>query len=172
LAGDETITGTLPIPEGTVILRRVDFPDGAQGDGWIASYGESHYLVRKNCVIFLDSQTWDEKERRLLPDFRSRLLAGNVEPQLCFPLTAGASFGKDSPPGWIPSRVVGRGRAQGAAQISVSKNGFDIVVFLDSGDKTHLWFEKGVGITGEWDWHNGTYFEYRVRLLQFHAVRP
>lgn len=168
----ETITGTLVIPEGTAVLRRIDFPDREEGDGWIGGYGESHYLVRNSCVIFLDSQTWDEKERRLLPEFRTKVLAGKIEPQLCFPLTVGASFGKDSPPGWIPTRVVGRGRGHGYAPASVSKSAFDILVFLDYGDKTHLWFEKGVGITGEWDWHNGTYFEYRVRLLQFRPAKP
>jgi hypothetical protein len=40
-------------------------------------------------------------------------------------------------------------------------------VHLVYADETHLWFKQGVGITGMWDWHDGTYNEYRVRLIRF-----
>jgi hypothetical protein len=49
----------------------------------------------------------------------------------------------------------------------VSDKTFDVTMHIGSGDETHLWFEKGVGITGMWHWHHGTYDEYRVRLVRF-----
>jgi hypothetical protein len=166
----ETITGTLTIPEGLVVLRRVEVK-GATSGGWLESvYAESNYLIRNNCLYFLDNQIWNEHEQRLRPEYREQILAGDAEPQFCFPLTAGKQYGKDSQPGWVPSRVVGMGPRQGFTPESVSSAAFDVVVHLVYADETHLWFEKGVGITGMWDWHNGTYAEYRVRLVRFQPV--
>jgi hypothetical protein len=168
----ETITGALAIPEGMVVLRRVEVR-GDASRGWLQSvYGESNYLIRNDCLYFLNPQTWDEKEQTLRPEYRAQILAGNADPEFCFPLVVGKAFGKDELPGWVPSRVVGMGR-NGTGQngrfapSSVSGNAFDVRVHLVYADETHLWFEKGVGITGMWDWHNGTYGDYRVTLLQF-----
>lgn len=163
----ETITGKLEIPEGTVVLRRVEV-QGRPAGGWLDSvYGESHYLIRNGCLHFLHDQIWDENEKRLRSAYREQLLAGDTDPEFCFPLMVGKAYGKDSSPGWVPSRVVGMGPRQGFTPASVSKDAFDVLVHLFYADETHLWFEKGVGITGMWDWHNGTYDEYRVRLLRF-----
>jgi hypothetical protein len=163
----ETITRTLAIPEGVVLLRRVEVNGDAPG-GWLQTvYGESNYLVRNDCLYFLIPQWWNEQERSLRPEYRARILAGNADPEFCFPLAVGKVFGKDELPGWVPSRVVGMGRSGRFAPSSVSGKAFDVVVHLVYADETHLWFEKGVGITGMWDWHNGTYGEYRVRLVRF-----
>ena len=169
----ETVTGTLAIPEGTVVLRRVEVKGNPPG-GWLPTvYGESNYLVRNDCLYFLTPHdSWNEQEQSLRPEYRTELLAGDVEPEFCFPLAVGKAFGKNDSPGWIPSRVVGMGRGHRLAPDSVSEKAFDVVVHLASADETHLWFEKGVGITGEWDWHNGTYEEYRVRLLRFQPASP
>ncbi len=64
------------------------------------------------------------------------------------------SGGRVGPTAWLCAR-------------SVSKDAFDVVLHLAYTDETHLWSRKGVGITGMWDWHNGTYNEYRVRLVRF-----
>jgi len=163
----ETITGTLRIPEGLVVLRHVEM-NGDTSGGWLQSvYGESNYLVRNDCLYFLNPQTWNDEEHAVRPNYRAQILAGNADPEFCFPLAVGKAFGKDQTPGWVPSRVVGMGLSGRFAPASVSAKAFDVVVHLVYADETHLWFEKGVGITGMWDWHNGTYDEYRVRLLRF-----
>jgi hypothetical protein len=169
----ETVTGTLAIPEGTVVLRRVEVKGNPPG-GWLPTvYGESNYLVRNDCLYFLTPHdSWNEQDQGLRPEYRTELLAGDVEPEFCFPLAVGDAFGKNDSHGRIPSRVVGMGRGHHFAPDSVSEKAFDVVVHLASADETHLWFEKGVGITGEWDWHNGTYEEYRVRLLRFQPASP
>ena len=164
----ETVTGSLSILEGTVVLRQVQVKGKTSG-GWLQSrYGESDYLIRKDCLYFLDPHdSWDEQGQRLRPDYQTRLLAGQVQPEFCFPLAVGQSFGRDLAPGWIPSRVVGRGKGGDFALASISERAFDVVSHLLAADETHFWFEKGIGVTGEWDRHNGTYGEYRVRLLRF-----
>jgi hypothetical protein len=163
----ETITGTLKIPEGLVVLRNIEV-NGETPGGWLQTvYGESNYLIRNDCLYFLNSQTWNDHEHALRPVYRAQILAGNADPEFCFPLAVGKAYGKDESPGWVPSRVVGTGRSGRFAQPSVSTKAFDVVVHLVYADETHLWFEKGVGITAMWDWHNGTYDEYRVRLLRF-----
>jgi hypothetical protein len=165
----ETITGSLTTPEGLVVLRRVDVKGDAPG-GWLQTvYGESNYLLRNDCLYFLHAQIWDGQEQRLRPEFREQVLDG---PEFCFPLVVGKQYGKYLPPGWVPSRVVGMGPRDGYTPESVSKAAFDVVVHLVYADETHLWFEKGVGITGMWDWHNGTYDEYRVRLVRFQPIVP
>ncbi len=162
----ETITGKLAIPEGTVVLRSVEVRGDTPG-GWLQTvFGESHFLIRNDCLYFLNSQAWNEQDRSLRPDYRTQLLAGDDEPEFCFPLSVGETFGKNAP-GWTPSRVVGRGRNYAFAPASVSDKAFDVTMHIGSGDETHLWFEKGVGITGMWHWHHGTYDEYRVRLVRF-----
>ena len=87
----ETISGVRAVPEGTVILRHVEI-QGDKPTGWLAAvYSESNYLLRNGCLYFLNPQTWDERERRLQPEYRAQLLAGDAEPELCFPLAASAS---------------------------------------------------------------------------------
>ena len=179
----ETVTGMLPIPEGSIVLRRVQVQGETPG-GWLeAVYGGSHYLLRQGCLYFLDlHDSWDEQTRSLRPEYRTNLLAGNVEPEFCFPLAPGKTYGKDAPPGWSPARVVGMGMAHGFAlmppgdgwtpgapprDLAISDRSFDVLLHRFTPDETHFWFEKGVGITGEWDLHHGTYLEYRVRLLRY-----
>jgi hypothetical protein len=153
----ETITGTLAIPEGMVVLRNVQVKGDAPG-GWLQTvYGESHHLIRNDCLYFLDpDNSWNEREQSLRPEYRAQILAGNAEPEFCFPLAVGKAFGKDESPGWVPSHVVGMGRSGRFAPPSVSQKAFDVVVHLVYADETHLWFENGIGITGLWDFHNGT----------------
>jgi hypothetical protein len=162
----ETIVGTLALPEGTVVLRHVEV-EGESPGGWLTRYGESHYLIRNSCLYFLDKEySWNEQDRQLSPEFRAKLRNGEIAPAFCFPMATGKSFGKDTPSG-PPPKVVGQGRGSGFTPSSVSEKAFRIAVNLFTADTTRFWFEKGVGITGEWDLHHGTYSEYRVRLLQF-----
>jgi hypothetical protein len=166
----ETITGTFDIPAGKVVLRRVEVIGDTSG-GWLQTvFGESNYLIRNSCLYFLDRSSWSELEHRLRPEYESSLLAGDEEPAFCFPLAVGKPFGKEMAPGWRPSRVVGEGAGLGFTPSSVSRFAFNVASHQGSGNDTHMWFEKGVGITGIWMWHNGTYGEYRVTLQRFSTV--
>jgi hypothetical protein len=139
----ETITGTLTVPEGMVVLRHVEVNGNSPG-GWLQSvYGESNYLIRNDCLYFLNPQTWDQQGQALRPEYWAQILAGNADPEFCFPLAVGKAFGKDELPGWVPSRVVGMGRSGRFTPDSVSAKAFDVLVHLVYADETHLWFEKG-----------------------------
>jgi len=170
---EETITGMLALAEGTVVFRYVNVQGETPGS-WLSRYGQSHYLIRNSCLYFLDPKySWNETERQLNPDYRERLLRGGELPAVCFPLSTGMKFGPTV--GILPSKVVGTGAGSGFTPPSVSEQAFRIEVHLFDADTTRLWFEKGVGFTGLWDWHKGSYSEYRVKLVKFEpasATRP
>jgi hypothetical protein len=166
----ETITGAERLPEGLVLLRSIEVRGDSPGPAPLL--GESHYLIRNGCLYFLWDQLWTDGEHQLRPEYRKQLLAGDVEPVFCFPLTVGKRYGKDASPGWVSARVVGMGPCEGFIPGSVPKNAFDVVVNVVSGNETHFWFEKGVGITGILDRHQGTYMQTRIRLLQFQPATP
>ena len=42
---------------------------------------------------------------------------------------------------------------------------------LSSGDNNYMWFEPRIGLTAERIFHNGTYNDFRVRLLHFAAAQ-
>jgi hypothetical protein len=93
----ETITGTLSIPEGLVLLRSVEVKGKSPGPAPLL--GESHYLIRNDCLYFLGDQLWNGADRQLRPEYRKQLLAGDAEPTFCFPLTVGKRYRKEAPPG-------------------------------------------------------------------------
>jgi len=165
---DETIVGLVHAVEGTVVRRRIVF-NGHPDTSWLAGYGESSYLIRANCIYLVPESDWDSGAQQLRPKFRDRLLNGQESPMLCFPLTIDKEWGSpDLGTGW---HVVGFGRGDKFAPPSVKEQAFHIVSnYFTSGDTMHIWFQRGIGITGEWAWHNGTYFELRVRLLSFEPV--
>ena len=164
---EETITGKLTIPEGTVVLRKVDVV-GESTANWLSRFGSSHYLIHNSCLYFLDpSSSWNEQDRQLTADYRARLLNHQEVPAFCFPLVQGHKFPVDLHPAFTPSKVVGLGPGTGFTPASVSDKAYRVEMHLFDADRTAFWFEKGVGITGVWDWHNGHYGEYRVRLLEF-----
>ncbi|HLK65195.1 MAG TPA: hypothetical protein VKU19_17260 [Bryobacteraceae bacterium] len=168
---DESITGLLALAEGTVVLRYVQY-EGETPGSWLSKYGESHYLIRNSCLYFLDgAYSWDAENRQLTPEFREKLLANQELPAFCFPLVAGKKFATELPAGFTPSKVVGTGRGSGFTPSSVSDQAFRVEIHLFAADTTRFWFEKGVGITGLWDWHNGSYSEYRVRLVKFEPAK-
>ena len=130
----ETVTGRLDIAAGTVVVREVRVKGKTSG-GWLQTrYGESNYLIHEGCLYFLDPHdSWDEQGQRLKPDYQRRLLAGQVQPEFCFPLVVGRSFGKDLSPGRIASRVIGRGRAGEFAPASISEQAFHVVSHITAG---------------------------------------
>ena len=73
----ETITGTATVPEGIVVLRRVEVRDVRGADvpsGWLfTEYGAANYLIRENCLYFLLRQEWSDARNQLAVDYRERL---------------------------------------------------------------------------------------------------
>lgn len=168
----ETVRASLAIPEGTVVTRNVEMSKGRPDGSWIGTRGEFDYLIRQSCIYFLDRQSWDGTVNQLRRDFHEYLLDGRVSPDLCFPLDIGKHWHAANTTEWAWS-VLGRGCAQAAfCPESVSASDFHLVApQASSGGTAHLWFREGVGITGQWYWHNGTYGELRVRLIRFQAAQ-
>jgi hypothetical protein len=84
-----TVRGYATIPEGTVILRDTKLVEGRPNGGWIGEHGSFHYLLRQDCIYFLDPQEWDESAQRLRDDFHGMLLRSEIAPDLCFSLQVG-----------------------------------------------------------------------------------
>lgn len=166
-----TVRGSLAIPEGTIILRDTRLVEGRPNGGWIAGHGSFHYLLRQNCLYFLDQSEWDEASQALREDFRAELLSRGIAPDICFPLEAGKQWrgNADECRHWS---VQGLGGGQlRFIPGSIEARDFHMVFPpMCSGDTGHMWFRNGTGITGEWYWHNGTYSELRVRLIKFQAT--
>ena len=165
-----TVRGHATVPEGTVILRDTKLVQGQPNGGWIGTHGSFHYLLRQNCIYFLDRQEWDESAKRLRDDFRDILLRGQIAPDLCFPLEAGMHWrgNADHCSEWFMQGVVREGTAAAFVPDSVEAPDFHLFSPQACGGETgHRWFRSGTGITGEWFWHNGTYGELRVRLVKF-----
>jgi hypothetical protein len=162
----EQIVGSLRVPEGTVVLRHVNL-EGQADESWLAHYGESHYLLRKNCLYFLDPrESWDEVHRQLRPPFRDNLRLGRIAPNFCFPLEAGNDWGDSRTDfSW---QVVGHGADVRLGPVRAAGRVWEIVsTRFSSGDTIHFWWEKGVGIVEERDIHNGTYIDLRVHMVHF-----
>lgn len=162
----EKIRELVPIPEGTIVEREVKTISGQPDGSWIGNYGAFSYLIRGSCISFLASEYWDGSKKTLRDAFRTGMLAGKVSPTLCFPLSPGRRW-HSSGAEW-QWNVSGRGcTASAFCPESVSASDFHVIArHAGSGGTFHLWFRKGIGITGEWYWHSGTYSELRVRLIR------
>lgn len=86
-------------------------------------------------------------------------MRGEASPALCFPLLVGKHW-------------QGLTNSEFAWTVDgIGTRGFHMITrTAGSGGTEHLWFRKGVGITGRWYWHNGTYTENRSRLVDWHTV--
>jgi hypothetical protein len=164
----EAVERLVSIPEGTVVKRDVKTIQGQPDGSWIGNRGAFHYLLREDCIYFLNGQDWADTARQLRPDFQKYLLNRKVSPDLCFPIQPGKHWEAPDTSEWAWS-VAGRGCGQtGFCPESVSASDFHLAASQASSDgEAHLWFRKDVGITGQWWSHNGTYGELRVRLVKF-----
>ncbi len=163
-----TVRGFVTIAEGTVVLRETKFVNGQSNGSWIGEHGSFHYLLRGECLYFLDPPDWNEGEQKLTAGFRDSLVRGAVAPDLCFPLAPGKRWrgNADHCAEWF---VADRGQ-EPAGFVPFSVEVRDIHLFspqMCGGEIGHRWFRSGTGITGEWTWHNGTFGEMRVRLMKF-----
>jgi len=149
---EEIITGTMPVPEGLVVLRDVR----QQGNtakpqaGYLIARDRQPYLVHGNCIYVIGG-AWDE--------FRKYLSEGAGAPDFCFPLQIGRRWGN----GDISWQVAPAGA--GVHSLHVFTDHFG------SGGRKDVWFRKGVGVVAEHYVHSGTYDEYTKTLLSFTPAR-
>lgn len=183
---EETITGWVTIPEGTVVLREVKEQNNAPAQPGtaltIATNGQlrqvpqqstNHsaylfrerepYLVHGNCIYAMGTG-WESKTQQLLPQFRLYLSDGSWSPDFCFPLQPGSAWGNND----IPWRVEPARADVGSLPPTEYADAIHIFCsHAGSGGSEDIWFQKGLGVVVAHYIHNGTYDEYTKKLLSF-----
>ena len=98
--------------------------------------------------------------------YHDELRRGTVQPDFCFPLTAGMTWGR------IPSRGADPDFVWHAVSLFGDPYGpphgttFRLNTRAGSGTDVNRWFTKGIGVVQENSEHHGTYEEGRRRLLR------
>lgn len=171
-----TVVEHVRVPEGLVVLRKVVAPQAPPGQ-----FEVEHYLIRGNYVYAFGEILWDRPNRSLSPGFRDLLAKGDAVPDFFFPLRENLLFAEKDREDreyreWQDARkhpepfyhwlVEGRGGQGSAVKLPVSPQAFRLV-YGTIGGPTERWFEEGVGVVGEWNRHNGTYWETTIRLQKF-----
>jgi hypothetical protein len=143
-----------PVPAGTLIERTVTLLNHTAPARSAATWSpKSDILVRGNCLYFLSNSSQPDS----LPD-------------VCFPLRAGAVWGDPAQyrEHWV---VSGQGHKDPNEEpASITPQAWRLEAHRASGDDNYLWFEKRVGVVAKRTFHHGTDYDYRVRLLSFHAA--
>src|SRR6266576_5899661 len=158
---EETVTNIITIPEGQVVLRRVQSNGSHKGHGYVAYYGDGNFLVRSDCIYFIGT-AWNSGA--LDPEYLKSLNSGEIAPDLCFPLDPGKQWGTRDRP-W---RVEGMDNRGSSLVPPAPADAIHIVSdHFGSGGRMDIWFERGVGIVAERYVHNGTFDEYSRTLQRF-----
>jgi hypothetical protein len=105
---DVLIVAIDTIPEGILIRRKVTYLDDTRPPRRLQSSGESNILVRNDCAWYLTRFGWDQPHHQLGGEFRKALLAGEMLPDVCFPLKAGKTWG-DPQKGRVFGQLPARG---------------------------------------------------------------
>lgn len=110
-----------------------------------------------------------------------RLRAGELEPAFFFPMRVRLMWGErqredEDYQGWSTHHtqpdsfyhwvVTGQGGRSLCGCMSIPPTAFD-VVYDTAGGPTEIFFQDGVGVIGEWNRHEGTYWEETTTLQQF-----
>jgi hypothetical protein len=157
----DTTEAVRHVPEGIWIKRKVAFIRGAVPPRFVSNPSESNILVHENCIYFVNE---------LNNAFREALAGHTALADVCFPLTLGTSWG-DPHQGHSLWTVRGRGRKGSSDPGSVTPQSWRLEANLASGDSNYVWFQHNVGIVAKRTYHNGTYHDYRVRLVSFQPAR-
>ena len=181
---EESVVGSVTIPEGVVVLREVKRQSTApeqptrilgldgrvhelQQDldgGYVVTRQREPYLVRGSCVYVIDDG-FDEQTQQLRPTYRKYLAEGVLSPDFCFPLEMGDRWGNAD----IPWRIE-PASSSGAKTILAPQYANATHILSDhfgSGGRMDVWFQKGIGVVAEHYWHNGSYDEYTKKLVSF-----
>jgi hypothetical protein len=160
---EESVTGSITIPEGTVVLREVHELQHGSAGGYVVMRQREPYLVRESCVYVIDNG-FDNQTLQLHPTYRKNLAEGFLSPDFCFPLERGRTWGNAD----ILWRV--EPTSTGARTFLAPQYANATHVFSDhfgSGGQMDVWFQKGIGVVVEHYWHNGSYDEYTKKLVLF-----
>jgi hypothetical protein len=151
------------------------------------SADQFHYPVRGN-YVYEFVYAGDEKSGSLSENFRKMLLDGDALPAFFFPMRAGmmwaertreerdwaafqqsqrANAGRASAPDHFYHWVVqGKGISGRVDFMPISREAF-LLVYATIGGPVERWFENGVGVAREWNYHGGKHWENTMRLQQF-----
>ena len=177
---EQSIVGSTSDAElgGTLVTRRNRVFNDVTSVNFIPEYNaarrvapESHLLVFRNCVYILDGP--DAGSAKIAPgsghtraSYHDSLLRGTVQPDFCFPLMAGRTWGR------IPSRELDPDFVWNVVSLNADRYGppdgttFRLITRAGSGTVINRWFTKGIGVVQENGEHHGTYDEHRTRLIR------
>ncbi|MGH7071182.1 MAG: hypothetical protein ACREFO_14390, partial [Acetobacteraceae bacterium] len=175
----ETIVGERQIPEGIVILRKVERTGpGPNVTGYKAFWNYGDWLIHDGCAYPLadpgEDNTfvrygWNSSTGKLSPGYVDALLRGYLHPWVCYPLTVGRIWKSDNDPNLI-SRVEGTGNpgpfTLGSPLSRWSTDAVRVLEFNIQG-RAYVWFRTGAGVTDLRYAHAGTFGEYIVTLKNF-----
>jgi hypothetical protein len=176
---EATIVRVAPDAElgGTLVTRRDRVLTDVMSPGFLPANNatrnlppESHLLISGNCVYILDAG--DLGSAKTAPGYghtratyHNELIRGTVQPDFCFPLKVGMSWGR------VPSRGLDPDFVWNVVGMNADPYGpprratFRLTTRAGSGMKVNRWFTEGLGVVQENGEHHGTYDELRRRLL-------
>ena len=147
------------------------------------------YLVRNGYVFGLSAMDWDESRQSVDPEFFKRareesikrVKAGQDTPEFFFPMQVGLMWAEREQEDleykeWISEHkepnnfyhwdVVAKGGTGHCDCMKLPADAFDVLYFTNGGP-SEVFFQDGVGVIGEWNIHQGTYWEKTTTLKQF-----
>jgi hypothetical protein len=191
---EESVVGSVTIPEGVVVLREVKRQSTApeqptrilgldgrvhelQHDldgGYVVTRQREPYLVRGSCVYVIDDG-FDEQTQQLRPTYRKYLAEGVLSPDFCFPPEMGRRWGNADIPwrvepassGALVQHVGGVDWARTFLAPQYANATHVLSDHFGSSGRMDVWFQKGIGVVAEHYYHNGSYDEYTKKLVSF-----
>jgi hypothetical protein len=156
------------------------------------SADQFQYLVRGN-YVYEFGYGEERNSGSLSESFRKMLLDGDALPAFFFPMRTGtmwaertreerdwaafqqsqtANPGQVYAPDHFYHWVVGGKGAPGRVEFMPIPREAFLLVYATASGPVERWFENGVGVAGEWNYHSGTYWENTLRLAQFVPAGP
>jgi hypothetical protein len=150
-------------------------------DGWLPENDstkwlppESYALLHHDCLYRLreinredPENSWDalDHNHQIRPQYREALLRDQIAPELCFPMTVGASWGRVPDTDSAENDVWRVNALNGDPFGANGGRTFHLFAHQGSGAVADVWFAQGVGVVQEVIEHHGTYWEDRVQLV-------
>ena len=176
------ITRTVQTPDGLVVFRKRRELQVFEGQPYDQSgLRADPYFVTKGYVYEFDPDYWDEATQSLPREYIESLRAGKEEPAFFFPMRVGLLWslrqqedeewqewiksGK-APDGFYHWHVIEKGGSGHCECMQLPPGAFDVLYFANNGP-SEFFFQDGVGVIGEWNHHEGTYWDVTTKLKQF-----
>src|SRR5579862_4228675 len=91
----ETISSTRAIPEGTLVLIRVDVFNHVRPTGQLTAMDRTTQVPREQSLLLRNDCLYDlQGDHEIGLPYREALLRGHAAPEFCFPMTVGATWGR------------------------------------------------------------------------------